>query len=67
EAGVPYRAELFEGSPVGAIIRIADEAGADLVVVGRRGHGGFVELVLGSVAHALAHHATVPVVIVPGH
>ncbi len=65
-AGVPYRAELYEGSPVGAITRIATETRADLIVVGRRGHGGFAELLLGSVAHSLAHHAAIPVVIVPG-
>jgi len=65
EAGVPYRAELYEGNAVGAITKIAEEVDADLLVVGRRGRGGFSELVLGSVAHSLSHHAKVPVVIVP--
>jgi nucleotide-binding universal stress UspA family protein len=65
EANVPYRAELYEGNPVGAITQIAEQEGADLIVVGRRGHGGFSELVLGSVPHSLSHHAKVPVVIVP--
>ena len=66
DAGVPYRAVLYEGNAAGAITQIAEREGADLVVVGRRGHGGFAELVLGSVAHSLSHHAKVPVVIVPG-
>ena len=65
EAKVPYRAELYEGNAVGAITQLAEREGADLIVVGRRGHGGFSELVLGSVPHSLSHHATIPVVIVP--
>ena len=39
--------------------------GADLIVAGSRGHGGFTELILGSVSHHLAHHAASPLVIVP--
>jgi nucleotide-binding universal stress UspA family protein len=65
DSGVTYRAELYEGNAVGAITQLATEEHADLIVVGRRGHGGFSELVLGSVPHSLSHHATVPVVIVP--
>ena len=65
DAGLVVHEELFEGSPVEAITRVARERGADLIVVGRRGHGGFAELVLGSVAHTLSHRADVAVVIVP--
>jgi nucleotide-binding universal stress UspA family protein len=38
---------------------------ADMVVVGRRGHGGFLGLLIGSVAEQIAHHAKCPAVIVP--
>jgi nucleotide-binding universal stress UspA family protein len=39
-------------------------AGADLLVVGRRGHGGFVEALLGSTGQHCVHHATCPVVVI---
>jgi nucleotide-binding universal stress UspA family protein len=44
---------------------IAAAKGADLVVVGSRGLGGFTGLLLGSVSHQVAHHAPCPVVIIP--
>ncbi|HET9080255.1 MAG TPA: universal stress protein [Trebonia sp.] len=40
-------------------------ADADLLVVGARGHGGFLRLLPGSASIACAHHSKCPVVIIP--
>jgi nucleotide-binding universal stress UspA family protein len=40
--------------------------GADLLVVGSRGHGGLADALLGSVGQYCAHHAPCPVVIMRG-
>ena len=54
---------IAEGSPAQVLVDAAQ--GADLLVVGTRGHGGFAGLLLGSVSQQIAHHAPCPIVIVP--
>lgn len=48
-----------------AIVKVADELDASLVVCGTRGLSGVRGLVLGSVSSAVLHHARRPVLIVP--
>jgi nucleotide-binding universal stress UspA family protein len=54
---------VLRGRPADALVRHADEHGAELLVVGRRGHGA-TKALLGSTAHRLAQREGVPVLIV---
>jgi len=54
--------EVVEGHPAQQLV-VASE-GADLVVVGSRGHGGFVGMLLGSVSQHVSAHAACPVLVV---
>ncbi len=55
--GVAVDVVVRHGNPADAIIEVAHEVGADVVVVGSRGHGGFVGLLLGSVSRRVVDHA----------
>ena len=61
-AGLDIERTVVEGSAATALLEAAQ--GADLLVVGSRGRGGFAGLLLGSVSQQCAHHASCPVVIV---
>jgi nucleotide-binding universal stress UspA family protein len=62
---VTIRQLVRHDSPAPALLEAA--SGADLLVVGSRGHGGFAGLLLGSVSQQCAHHAPCPIVIVRAH
>lgn len=53
---------ILQGTPTKALIR--HSAGAEMLVLGSRGHGGFAGLLLGSVSSACVAHAACPVLIV---
>jgi nucleotide-binding universal stress UspA family protein len=56
---------VVPGDPRAALRAAADDA--DLLVIGSRGLGALDQLLIGSVAVALAHHPTVPTIVVPYH
>jgi nucleotide-binding universal stress UspA family protein len=58
-----HRVVIEDRHPAEALLELSNDA--DLLVVGSRGHGGFSQLVLGSVSHAVVLHAACPVVVVP--
>jgi nucleotide-binding universal stress UspA family protein len=59
---VTTKSEIHEESPATALIEASD--GADLLVVGSRGLGGFEGLLLGSVSQKCCLHARCPLTIV---
>lgn len=56
-------ARLIQGSPAAGLISVAE--GARMLVVGRRGHGGLMGLLLGSVSASVVNQSPVPVLVVP--
>jgi nucleotide-binding universal stress UspA family protein len=61
---VHVHSRVAEGNAARVLLDAAD--GAELLVVGSRGHGGFTEALLGSVSQHCVHHAACPVVVVRG-
>ena len=64
DAGVEVRTYAREGAPADAILDVAEEIGADLVVVGNKGLTGARRFLLGSVPNKVSHHAPCSVLIV---
>jgi nucleotide-binding universal stress UspA family protein len=60
--GVAIERRVDQGAA--APVLIEESRDADVLVVGSRGHGGFAQLLLGSVSQQCAQHAFCPVVIV---
>jgi nucleotide-binding universal stress UspA family protein len=62
DAGAAVHQVVLAGNPAQVLLDTA--VGADLLVVGSRGHGGFTEALIGSVSQRCVHHARCPVVVV---
>jgi nucleotide-binding universal stress UspA family protein len=61
---VEVRPRVVQGRAARVLVDTAQ--GADLLVIGNRGHGGLAEALLGSVGLFCAHHAPCPVVVMRG-
>ena len=63
-AGVKMNTYAREGDPADAILDVAEERGADLIVVGNKGMTGAKRFLLGSVPNKVSHHAPCSVLII---
>jgi nucleotide-binding universal stress UspA family protein len=66
EHGVHALTKLLQGDPADEIVAYADTVDADLIVIGSRGHGVFLNALLGSVSRGVLHEARRPVLVVRG-
>jgi nucleotide-binding universal stress UspA family protein len=63
-AGVAFTPHPRQGDPADAILDVAEEQHADLIVVGNKGMTGAKRFLLGSVPNKVSHHAPCSVLIV---
>jgi nucleotide-binding universal stress UspA family protein len=64
QAGVTAGTYARQGDPADAILDVAEEQGADLIVVGNKGMTGAKRFLLGSVPNKVSHHAPCSVLII---
>jgi nucleotide-binding universal stress UspA family protein len=62
--GVDAATYARQGDPADAILDVAEEQGADLIVVGNKGMAGARRFLLGSVPNRVSHHAPCSVLII---
>jgi nucleotide-binding universal stress UspA family protein len=63
-SGVEVETHAREGDPADAILDVAEEQDADLIVVGNKGMTGAKRFLLGSVPNKISHHAPCSVMII---
>jgi nucleotide-binding universal stress UspA family protein len=64
ETGVPVELYARQGDPADAILDVAEEQEADLIIVGNKGMTGAKRFLLGSVPNKVSHHAPCSVLII---
>ena len=64
EAGVTVERFARQGDPADAILDVAEETKADLIIVGNKGMTGARRFLLGSVPNKVSHHAPCSVLII---
>ncbi|HEX5853269.1 MAG TPA: universal stress protein [Solirubrobacteraceae bacterium] len=64
EVGVEVDVYARQGDPADAILDVAEEREADLIVVGNKGMTGAKRFLLGSVPNKVSHHAPCSVLII---
>ena len=64
EAGVDVETYARQGDPADAILDVAEENKADLIIVGNKGMTGAKRFLLGSVPNKVSHHAPCSVLII---
>jgi nucleotide-binding universal stress UspA family protein len=64
ENGVDVETYARQGDPADAILDVAEEQGADLIIVGNKGMTGAKRFLLGSVPNKVSHHAPCSVLII---
>jgi nucleotide-binding universal stress UspA family protein len=62
--GIEVQIHAREGDPADAILDVAEETNADLIVVGNKGMTGAKRFLLGSVPNKVSHHAPCSVMII---
>ena len=64
EQGVNVQTFARQGDPADAILDVAEEQNADLIIVGNKGMSGAKRFLLGSVPNKVSHHAPCSVMII---
>jgi nucleotide-binding universal stress UspA family protein len=62
--GVEAECHARKGDPAAALLQVAEEEGADMIVVGNKGMTGAKRFLLGSVPNKISHHAACSVLII---
>jgi nucleotide-binding universal stress UspA family protein len=61
KAGIPFEAKIIKGNPAEEILKFAEDAKMDIIVIGSIGVTGLKKSMMGSVAEKVVLHSKVPV------